>query len=87
MPDIRPETEASSHSSNDAIEPETKKCKQDTEFYTVSEDYWKSQPATVDGMLGGYECVSDADINQSQKFLKFNQHLMQRALKRKGRNG
>lgn len=69
MPEIRPETEASSHGSNDAIEPETKKCKQDTEFYTVSEDYWKSQPATVNGMLGGYECVSDADINQSQKFL------------------
>ena len=41
----------------------------DREFYTVSEEYWKSQPATVDGMLGGFECVSPADIEQSQKFL------------------
>lgn len=39
------------------------------EFYTVSEEYWKAQPATVDGMLGGFECVSPADIEQSQKFL------------------
>ena len=38
-------------------------------FYTISQEYWKNQPATVDGMLGGYEYVSKADIEQSQLFL------------------
>lgn len=38
-------------------------------FYKLSEEYWKTQPATVDGMLGGYEIISDIDIQQSQIFL------------------
>ena len=37
--------------------------------YKKSKDYWASQPATVDGMLGGFEYVSDVDIEQSQEFL------------------
>jgi hypothetical protein len=37
--------------------------------YAKSKDYWATQPATVDGMLGGFEYISDADIEQSQKFL------------------
>ncbi len=39
--------------------------------YEKSAAYWASQPATVDGMLGGLECVSAADVEQSQKFLDF----------------
>ncbi len=39
--------------------------------YEKSEDYWAKQPATVNGMLGGFDSVSPADIEQSQKFLDF----------------
>jgi hypothetical protein len=37
--------------------------------YEKSKDYWATQPATVDGMLGGFEYISNADIEQSQVFL------------------
>ena len=37
--------------------------------YSQSEEYWATQPATVNGMLGGYEHISDVDIEQSQQFL------------------
>ena len=37
--------------------------------YSLGEEYWTQQPATVDGMLGGYGDISDTDINGSQKFL------------------
>lgn len=37
--------------------------------YDVSKKYWATQPATVDGMLGGFESISDIDIEQSQAFL------------------
>lgn len=39
--------------------------------YSLSEDYWAKQPATVNGMLGGYEHISDVDIEQSQQFLNY----------------
>ncbi|RNA12685.1 N-terminal Xaa-Pro-Lys N-methyltransferase 1 [Brachionus plicatilis] len=38
-------------------------------FYELSEDYWAKQPATVNGMLGGFDFVSQADIDQSQSVL------------------
>lgn len=38
-------------------------------FYQLSEDYWAKQPATVNGMLGGYDFVSQIDLDQSQRFL------------------
>ncbi|CAF0857933.1 unnamed protein product [Brachionus calyciflorus] len=38
-------------------------------FYHLSEDYWAKQPPTVNGMLGGFDYVSKADIDQSQSFL------------------
>ena len=38
--------------------------------YEVSRDYWSRQEASVNGMLGGYDHVSPADIEQSQKFLE-----------------
>ena len=40
-------------------------------FYSVSKDYWAKQPPTVNGMLGGYEYVSQDDIEQSQQFLNY----------------
>lgn len=40
-------------------------------FYSISKDYWAKQPPTVNGMLGGYEFVSDDDIEQSQQFLNY----------------
>ena len=52
-----------------------KKAKLSTaEFYQTAENYWNTQPATVDGMLGGYESISYTDIEQSQKFLS---HFLQ----------
>ena len=39
--------------------------------YEKSKEYWAKQPATIDGMLGGFDFVSQADIEQSQKFLDF----------------
>lgn len=39
--------------------------------YGKSETYWAQQPATVNGMLGGFDFVSPADIEHSQKFLDF----------------
>lgn len=38
-------------------------------FYLGSRDYWSKQPATVNGMLGGYENISEIDLNQSQEIL------------------
>jgi hypothetical protein len=38
-------------------------------FYVHSRDYWSKQPATVDGMLGGYEFVSECDTKQSQELI------------------
>ena len=39
-------------------------------FYAQADEYWKSIPATLDGMLGGYERVSKVDIRGSTAFLK-----------------
>lgn len=47
-----------------------KECKKEID-YKKSEEYWASQPATVNGMLGGFDFVSKADIEHSQKFLDF----------------
>lgn len=52
---------------SESNEPSGKNNKQ--VVYSLSEDYWAKQPATVDGMLGGYEFISDIDIEQSQQFL------------------
>lgn len=38
-------------------------------FYQLSENYWSKQPPTVNGMLGGFDFVSQADLDQSQNFL------------------
>jgi len=39
-------------------------------FYLKSQDYWSKQPATVNGMLGGFDYVSESDVQQSHKFLQ-----------------
>ena len=41
------------------------------EMYEKSEQYWKSIPATIDGMLGGFGFISNTDISGSKAFLKF----------------
>ena len=32
--------------------------------------YWDSQPATIDGVLGGYEYVHDQDVRTSYSMLE-----------------
>ncbi len=39
-------------------------------FYKDAQSYWKSVPATIDGMLGGFSNISFTDIRGSQDFLK-----------------
>lgn len=39
-------------------------------WYGDAVDYWKSVPATVNGMLGGYGHISPTDIKDSKRFLK-----------------
>mmetsp|Transcript_579 Transcript_579/g.1956 ORF Transcript_579/g.1956 Transcript_579/m.1956 type:complete len:267 (+) Transcript_579:108-908(+) len=40
------------------------------EWYRKAKDYWKTQEATVDGMLGGHGNLSNLDIETSTSFLK-----------------
>lgn len=40
-----------------------------SEFYTKGKSYWETVPATIDGMLGGYSNVLNADIQASSRFL------------------
>lgn len=39
-------------------------------FYKDAKQYWKTIPATIDGMLGGFSKISFTDIRGSQDFLK-----------------
>lgn len=39
------------------------------EFYTKGKEYWENIPATIDGMLGGYSNVLNADVQASSRFL------------------
>jgi hypothetical protein len=45
------------------------KSKNAAKFYNHSRDYWAKQPATVNGMLGGYDFVSECDLKQSQELI------------------
>jgi hypothetical protein len=47
----------------------TNKTSKETISYAISREYWENQPATVNGMLGGYDYVSNPDVDQSQQFL------------------
>ena len=39
------------------------------EFYENAEKYWKSIPASVNGMLGGYERITNIDTRSSKLFI------------------
>jgi protein N-terminal methyltransferase len=53
----------------DSIQPIEATSNNLSKFYATSRDYWAKIPATVNGMLGGYDYVSKNDIRQSQVFL------------------
>ena len=44
--------------------------KSEQEFYENAKKYWKTIPANLNGMLGGYERISAIDIRSSKLFLK-----------------
>lgn len=44
--------------------------KERDQFYAVAKKYWEKIPPTIDGMLGGFGCISNIDIQGSLKFLK-----------------
>lgn len=39
-------------------------------FYKEAQQYWKTIPPTIDGMLGGFSNINITDIRGSQDFLK-----------------
>ena len=43
-------------------------CKKQSVYQDIV-DYWDRQPATVDGVLGGYESINDVEIATSIKML------------------
>jgi protein N-terminal methyltransferase len=46
-----------------------KRLPSDPSWYSVASSYWQSQPATVDGVLGGFSRLSETDISASRTFL------------------
>ena len=40
------------------------------QWYNKADEYWKSVPATVNGMLGGFESLSAPDVRESRVFLR-----------------
>lgn len=38
--------------------------------YSTGKQYWENVPATLDGVLGGFGFISQADIRGSKQFLK-----------------
>lgn len=52
--------------------------KNEAKFYENAEQYWSQVPPTIDGMLGGFGCISSTDIRGSEVFLKklFNVSLI-----------
>ena len=50
-------------------------CSKET-WYRVAVRYWDRQPATVDGVLGGYEGIHETEIGTSRAILtKFKSHM------------
>ncbi|MCL4129336.1 UNVERIFIED_CONTAM: hypothetical protein GTU68_064414 [Idotea baltica] len=74
------ETPISNGVSDHSTELENNKCtnkgkdpieaQQDPAFYTDAAAYWEKIPATVNGVLGGFESVSSTDIIGSESLLK-----------------
>ena len=65
---VRP-IETNSNQSSSSLSDSHSSSSTESKFYSISQDYWASQPATVNGMLGGYDYVNDPDVQQSQMFL------------------
>lgn len=42
----------------------------ESKFYKDAQNYWSGIEPTIDGMLGGFACVSKDDINGSDLFLR-----------------
>jgi len=45
-------------------------------WYKGSVDYWDAQPATVDGVLGGYESIHEVESDTSRTMIETFKHLM-----------
>ena len=45
-------------------------------WYQGSVDYWDRQPATVDGVLGGYEQIHEVESDTSRTMIQTFKHLM-----------
>lgn len=50
-------------------------------WYNKSEQYWKDQPADVNGMLGGFEFLHGDDIAESKAFLVAQMPLLRERLR------
>ena len=48
------------------------------QFYKNAKDYWETQPATVNGMLGGFEILSKSDCEHSLKVIETHQKTRQK---------
>lgn len=42
----------------------------ESKFYEDAIDYWAQVPATLEGVLGGFEFISDDDVRGSSSFLE-----------------
>ena len=45
-------------------------------WYSGSVDYWNKQPATVDGVLGGYESIHSTESDTSKTMISSFKHLL-----------
>ncbi|XP_045204801.1 N-terminal Xaa-Pro-Lys N-methyltransferase 1-like [Mercenaria mercenaria] len=60
-------------------------CQEIEKFYGDAKHFWDEMPSTVDGMLGGYEKISPADLKASKAFLRPLLKIRRRKGKSKGR--
>lgn len=54
------------------------------EWYTTGFDYWEDEsncPATVDGVLGGFSCLSKKDLDGSMEFMRYMKSTLRPELK------
>ena len=45
-------------------------------WYKGSVDYWDSQPATIDGVLGGYEAIHEIESDTSRTMINLFKYMM-----------
>ena len=53
-----------------AKKPLNKKKEKKSKWYKGSVSFWNEQPATIDGVLGGFGKVDPTDIDSSEVVLK-----------------